>query len=180
VLIVFTDACKCLDVAVYCDNLGTGGDMSVPRIYLETTMFNFYHEKRTAPPYLELKAEVHRIFELIKDGEYEPYTSLYAIREIDNEKDREKRERMAALVSEYGIKILDETDEAEHLAALYVQEQAISPAWKTDATHIAIATVSGLDFIVSLNFTHIARPWTIERVRRVNRRERYPSSLLHL
>jgi hypothetical protein len=26
---------------------------------------------------------------------------------------------------------------------------------------------------VSLNFTHIVRPWTIERVRRVNRRESY-------
>jgi hypothetical protein len=90
-------------------------------------MFNFYHEKRMAPPYLELKAEVHRIFELIKAGEYEPYTSLYTMREIDNEKNQEKRERMAALISEYGIKILDETDEAEHLATLYVQEKAISP-----------------------------------------------------
>jgi hypothetical protein len=58
---------------------------------------------------------------------------------------------------------------------LYVQEKAISPAWETDAVHIAIATVSGLDFIVNLNFTYIARPWTIERVRRVNRREGYPS-----
>jgi hypothetical protein len=26
---------------------------------------------------------------------------------------------------------------------------------------------------VSLNFTHIARPWTIDRVRRVNGRENY-------
>jgi hypothetical protein len=46
----------------------------------------------------KLKAEVHRIFELITDGEYEPYTALYAIREIYNEKDRGKRERIAALM----------------------------------------------------------------------------------
>ena len=51
--------------------------MTIPKIYLETTMFSFYYEKRTVPPYLELKAEVHRIFELIKAGEYEPYTSLF-------------------------------------------------------------------------------------------------------
>jgi hypothetical protein len=147
--------------------------MNKPKIYLETTMFSFYHEKRTAPPYLELKAEVCRIFELISAGEYEPYTSLYAMREIDNEKNQKKRENMAALISEYAITVLDETDDADRLAALYVQEKAISPAWRTDAAHIAIATISGLDFIVSLNFTHIARPWTIERVRRVNRREGY-------
>jgi len=36
-----------------------------------------------------------------------------------------------------------------------------------------MATVNGLDFIVSLNFTHIVRTWTIERVRRVNKREGY-------
>jgi hypothetical protein len=35
--------------------------MIIPKIYLETTMFSFYYEERTAPPYLELKAEVHRI-----------------------------------------------------------------------------------------------------------------------
>jgi hypothetical protein len=148
--------------------------MDKPKIYLEITMFSFYHEKRTAPPYLELKAEVRRIFDLIKAGEYEPYTSLYAMREIDNEKDQEKRERMATLIPEYAITVLDETDDADHLAALYVQEKAISPVWGTDAAHIAaIATIGGLDFIVSLNFTHIARPWTIERVRRVNKREGY-------
>jgi hypothetical protein len=52
---------------------------------------------------------------------------------------------------------------------------------------IAMTVVNGLDFIVSLNFTHIARPWTIERVRRVNFREGYkpigiykPSEVLEL
>jgi hypothetical protein len=44
--------------------------MDKPKIYLETTMFSFYYEERTAPPYLELKAEVRRIFDLIKAGEY--------------------------------------------------------------------------------------------------------------
>jgi hypothetical protein len=104
--------------------------MEVPKIYLETTMFSFYYENRTHGRYQELKGQVHQIFDRIKAGEYEPYTSLYTMREIDNEKDREKRERMAALVPEYGVKVLDETDEADQLAALYVQEKAIPPRGK--------------------------------------------------
>jgi len=120
--------------------------MNVPKIYLETTMFSFYHEKRTSP---------------------------YTIREINNEPDYEKREKMKALISEYNIVILPINEEIERLAALYVQEKAIAFAWTTDAAHIAIATYNGLDFIVSLNFTHIVRPWTIERVRLVNKRENY-------
>jgi hypothetical protein len=42
-----------------------------------------------------------------------------------------------------------------------------------DAAYIAMTTVNGLDFIVNLNFTHIAKAWTIDRIRRVNRREGY-------
>jgi hypothetical protein len=143
------------------------------KIYLETSMFSFYYEERTAPPYLELKAEVRRIFELIKAGVYEPYTSPYAIKEINDEKNQEKREKMKGLVSEYGVVVLPITEEIERLAGLYVQEGAVSPAWATDAAHIAITTINGLDFIVSLNFTHIVRPWTIEKVRMVNTHENY-------
>jgi hypothetical protein len=147
--------------------------MEKSKIYLETTMFSFYYEERTAPLYLEHKALVRRIFDLIKAGEYEPYTSPYALDEIAKETNRTKREQMTALVLDYGVKILDETDEAIRLAALYIREKAVSPAWALDAAHIAMTTVNGLDFIVSLNFTHIARAWTIDRVRRVNRREGY-------
>jgi hypothetical protein len=80
---------------------------------------------------------------------------------------------MTALVFDYSVKVLDETDEVIRLTALYIREKAVSPAWATDAAHIAMITVNGLDFIVSLNLTHIARTWTIDHVRRVNRREGY-------
>jgi hypothetical protein len=80
---------------------------------------------------------------------------------------------MWQLVTDYDVRILPDDDEAKRLAALYVQEGAIPPAYTTDAAHIAITTFNGLDFIVSLNFEHIARPWTVERVRRVNVREGY-------
>ena len=146
--------------------------MSVPKIYLETTMFSFFHETRTTPPYPELKAEVHRIFALIKAGEYEPYTSTITTNEIDNTEDQDKREKMWALIEEYGIIILETSSEVEDLTACYIKERVVSPSWTTDAAHIAISVVCGIDFIVSLNFTHIARPWTIEHVRRINMREK--------
>ncbi|GHV80778.1 hypothetical protein AGMMS49944_25690 [Spirochaetia bacterium] len=147
--------------------------MSIPRVYLETTMFSFYYEERPQADYQEYRAQVRRVFDRIKAGEYEPFTSPYALDEMAKETDPEKRGKMAALVTEYGVKVLDETDEVTRLAALYIQEGAVSPAYETDATHIAMTTANGLDFIVSLNFTHIARPWTVERVRRVNKREGY-------
>ena len=147
--------------------------MDKPKIYLETTMFSFYYEERQQEDYPKYKAQARKVFELIKTGEYEPYSSPVTLQEIARELDPVKREKMAALVVEYGVKILNESDETSRIAALYVQEGAISSAWERDAVHIAMTTVNGLDFIVSLNFTHIARTWTIEHVRRVNMREGY-------
>ena len=147
--------------------------MEKPKIYLETTMFSFYHETREHGEYPKYKAQVQEVFALIKAGEFEPFTSPIMIAEIINNKDLEKREQMAELVSGYGVQVIDESDEVSRIAALYIQEGAISRAYEIDAAHIAMTTVNGLDFIVSLNFTHIVRPWTIERVRRVNKREGY-------
>jgi hypothetical protein len=134
-------------------------------------MFSFYHEKRSMPPYLELKAEVHRIFDLIKAGEYEPFTSTFTTNEIDGIADQEKRAKMWRLIDDYGITVLDTSPKVERLAVMYIQEGAVTSSWTTDASHIAITAVYGLDFIVSLNFTHIVRAWTVERVRRMNLRE---------
>jgi hypothetical protein len=47
---------------------------------------------------------------------------------------------------DYGITLLEVSPEAERLAALYIQEGAVSAAWETDAAHIAMTTVNGLDF----------------------------------
>jgi len=147
--------------------------MEKPKIYLETTIFSFYHETREYGEYPKYKAQVREIFERIKAGEFEPYTSIFVMDEITKEKNTEKLGKIQELIAEHDINFLEVTDEADRIAGLYVEEGAISPTWETDAAHIAMATVNGLDFIVSLNFTHIVRTWTIERVRRVNKREGY-------
>jgi len=161
--------------------------MDKPRIYLETTIFSFYYGSEVTPEYKQYKADSRAIFGKIKNGEYEAFTSLFTTDELADEPNGEKRLEMLALIPEYSIKVLYPTDETQRLTELYIQEGVVSPAWETDAAHIAMTTVNGLDFIISLNFTHIVRPWTVERVRKVNYREGYkpigiykPSEVLEL
>lgn len=157
------------------------------RIYLETTMFSFYYGRETTPEYRKHKADVRAVFDLVQSGKYEAFTSSLATGELTDEPDEEKRRKMLALIPKYNVRVLFPTEETERLAELYIREEVVSPAWETDAAHIAMTSVSGLDFIISLNFTHIVRPWTVERVRRVNFREGYkpigiykPSEVLEL
>ena len=147
--------------------------MEKPKIYIETSVFSFYHETREHGEYPTYKVQVREVFDRIKDGEYEPFTSIFVIDELAKEKNLDKLKKIRELIADLGVTFLEVTDEVERMAILYIKEEAVSPAWETDAAHIAMATVNGLDFIVSLNFTHIVRTWTIERVRRVNKREGY-------
>jgi hypothetical protein len=143
--------------------------MDKPKIYLETTIFNFPFAD-DAP---ELKADTIKLFEEIKAGKYEPYTSIYALDELENTLQIDKLKKMRGLIDEYSITLIHGSREAERLATLYLAEGVINKKFMIDALHIAITTISGLDFIVSLNFRHIVKQKTILETAIINEREGY-------
>jgi hypothetical protein len=117
----------------------------------------------------------------------DPYTSEYVLQEIRDTTEQGLRLKMLEYITKYEIKDLGQSDEAERLAALYLEAKAVPATYPTDAAHIAMTAINGLDFIVSLNFQHIVRPWTIEKVDAINEREGYkhigiykPSEVLEL
>jgi predicted nucleic acid-binding protein len=142
--------------------------MKVPRIYLETTIFNFYFAD-DAP---ERKRDTLKLFEEIKAGKYEPFTSIFVLDEI-KEAPEPKRSQMSDLITKYNVLNLPANNEVERLAEIYVREGIIPAKYETDALHIAAATVHGLDFIVSYNFKHIVKRKTIIMTGVVNARENY-------
>jgi predicted nucleic acid-binding protein len=145
--------------------------MAVPKIYLETTVFNFPFAD-DAPEY---KQDALDLFAAIKGGKFEPYTSEYVTGEIDNTENLEKREKLKALISEYDLTLLSKNDEAERLAGIYLANDAVKATYPTDAVHIAMTAVSGLDFIVSLNFQHIVKQKAIVETGRINVQQGYKS-----
>ena len=123
--------------------------MCKPKIYLETTMFNYYFDtERDAHP-----ATV-KLFQEIKAGKYEAYTSTYVIDEIIKANEP-KKSNMLALIAEYDIAILKDSIDARQLADIYVKEGIIPVRYRYDGLHIACASVNDLEYIFSLNFKHI-------------------------
>ena len=136
--------------------------MRIPKIYLETTMFNYYFE-----PEREAYADTVKLFEEIKEGKYQAYTSVYTIAEIE-EAPIEKAKKMTDLITKFGIIILDASEEAETLAEAYLKQGIIPPGSIVDAQHIAEASISDIDMILSLNFRHIVRKKTVTMTGLVN------------
>ena len=133
------------------------------KIYIETTLFNFYVDGNSG----DAHTETVKLFKEIASGKYEAYSSDYVIDELERAPE-EKREKMLNLFSQFGIKVLGSDTAADKLADLYVSEGIIPLKYRTDGLHIAIATVNSLDMIVSMNFQHIVKRKTVKMTGAIN------------
>jgi predicted nucleic acid-binding protein len=149
--------------------------MRTPTIYLETTIFNFPFAN-DAPQY---QADTLKLFAEIKAGKFEAFTSEYVIQELEDTKDTVKLEKMKTLIAEYGITVVSASAEIRRLAGVYVSAGIIPERFIADAVHIAAATVTGLDYIISLNFRHIVKHKTIFETEFINTREGYKRVFIH-
>ncbi len=66
------------------------------------------------------------------------------------------------------------TKEATKLAELYISEKVVGKTSKADCQHIAIATISKVDVLVSWNFKHIVNLRRIRGYNSVNLKNNYP------
>jgi hypothetical protein len=143
------------------------------RLYLETTMFNYYFDKER-----DGHVDTVKLFEAIGRKEYEAYTSIYALTEIEDTPDEVKRGKMLSLVDEYHVTVLNISDESMRMADLYIAEKIIPEKYRTDGAHIAMASIHGLDCVLSYNFQHINRLKTKMLTGRVNRVEGYKEIII--
>jgi len=125
--------------------------MRKPKIYLETTLFNFYFDTDR-----DAHADTVKLFEEIADGKYEAYTSSHVLDELEKAPPN-KRDMMLRLINIFEIFVFGFNEEAERLADIYVEEGIIPVKYRTDGLHIATAAVNDLDMIISMNFQHIVK-----------------------
>ena len=121
------------------------------KLYLETTVFNYY---------INTDRDGHhdtvQLFDEIRQGKYDAYTSEYVVIELQQASEP-KRTKMLDLINEFGIKVIPFNEKAEQLSDLYVTNNVIPERFRFDSTHIAVASVHGLDYVISYNFRHINR-----------------------
>ena len=143
--------------------------MRKQRIYLETTLFNYYFEEDRGIDHINTVL----LFGEIAAGKYEAFTSAYVVEELERAPDEDKRSKMLGLITKYGITVLNESDEAVKIAEIYTEKGVIQRKYMADCLHIAIATVHGLDMIVSKNLEHIVKDKTIRMTTDINVQKGY-------
>ena len=138
--------------------------MAKKKVYVETTVIS----DATALPINDLVLMGRQISSRkwwnAAIGRFELYCSEVVKREAARGDPGAAKRRLEAMEE---MPELFATPQALALAERLILDKAVPKEYPDDALHIAIATVSGMDFLVSWNFKHIANAETIPLVKRI-------------
>jgi predicted nucleic acid-binding protein len=117
------------------------------KIYLDTSVFSAFFDDR-APDRKSLTVEFWRNL-----AGYECSTADLAVQELRQTNDLHLRAKMESLL--VGLNIIPVTDEMKILAEKYINAGAFTQTMYNDALHVAAATLTRQDVLVSWNFRHL-------------------------
>jgi hypothetical protein len=136
-----------------------------PRVYVETTVISYL----TALPTRDLVRAAHQQITTewwARRDAFELFVSDAVIEEMRLGDEAAARRRLGAAD---GIARLATTLEAQALAKALLREAALPTKAAIDAVHVAVATVSGMNYLLTWNCTHIANAVTRPRIETVCR-----------
>ena len=135
-----------------------------PRLYLDTSVFGGFYDD-------EFSEHTIPLFERISRGEFILIYSTITQEELENAPTQVK-----TLVRNLKMEFTEYVElnaEAIELATCYIQENVVGKTSFADCLHIALATLSKADYLVSWNFKHIVNIQRIKGYNFVNLKKGY-------
>ena len=123
------------------------------RLYMETTIPSYLTSRPSRDLVIAGHQQVTKDWWEKRSDAFEIYISQLVIDEASAGDPDAARQRMLVIRD---FAILDITPEVGHLAAALLASGVIPRKAATDAAHIAIAAVHGIDFLLTWNCVHIA------------------------
>lgn len=134
------------------------------RLYIDTSVFGGYFESE-----FELWTKI--LFERISKGEYKLIYSRLTDIELSNAPQKVKE--LALSIPAKQMEMIEINAEANELADNYLAEKVVGETSRADCLHIALATISNADILISWNFKHIVNVNRIRGYNSVNYRKGY-------
>jgi len=139
------------------------------KCYLDTSVFNF----ALADRWIEEQRATLEFIRLSQKGEFETYISSLVIDEIAATPDEGKRKKLFHVLNNLQPIEFPLDASVESLVSAYLAARIIPEKARNDAIHIAAATVSNLDIIVSWNQEHMVKVKTRIGINAVNKLNGY-------
>ena len=127
-------------------------------VYADTSVFGGAFDEEFLSPSIEF-------FEEVKKGCFHLVTSAIVMKEIESAP-KQVQEFFSIIIA--NAEIVDLTQEVLELRQAYLDANILTPKSMDDATHVALASVSHCDMIVSWNFRRIVHFEKIPKYNAVN------------
>ena len=134
------------------------------QIYVDTCVFGGILDS-------EFSLATKRFFDLVRRGEYHLVVSSLVVLELTYAP--EPVRTLFADLQEY-MTVVDPDEATLVLQRGYLEAGILTPKWSDDALHVALATTSRCDLIVSWNFKHFVNYRRIKLYGMVNVSQGYP------
>lgn len=136
----------------------------VESVYVETSIFSFYHERRTAPAVVAMRDWTRQWW----DGNRERYdvaTSTAVLAELDT---GSLPHRADALAMALRLPAIPVADEIREIVEVYINHRVMPNDPVGDALHLALASFHKFDYLLTWNCEHLANANKFGHIRRVN------------
>jgi predicted nucleic acid-binding protein len=133
--------------------------MAKLRVYIDTSVFGGFFDD-------EFSHSSRAFFDFLAQGRAIALLSDSLVAELAAAPERVQDLLERSLT--FDTERVEVTPEAEALRDAYIGNAVLPPRWSEDALHVAQATLSRADVIVSWNFRHLVNPVRIQGFSRVN------------
>lgn len=123
-----------------------------PKVYIETSIPSYLTSWRSRDLIAAANQEITKEWWDSRE-QFDLYISALVIQEAGAGNPEAAQKRLEQLD---GIPELNITDEVENFADVLIQKVPLPEKARIDALHIAVATLSGMDYLLTWNCTHIA------------------------
>ena len=144
------------------------------KLYFDTSVVS-YLDQQDSP---EKMADTHRLWELVKAGEFDVYLSEITTAEV-NGCQEPKKSLLFSYLDQVEYALIETTERTVEIAQRFIDLGVLRPKSFDDAQHIASAIVGGCDVIVSWNFKHIVNHKTMMGVKAITALEGFGDVVIY-
>lgn len=133
-----------------------------PAVYLETSVVGYFTARPSRDIVTAARQSLTREWWEETKERFDVYISVLVVEEakVGNPEAAQMRQQAIA-----GLPIIEINEAAERLAKRLLTRKLIPEGSAEDALHIALATVHGMDYLLTWNFRHINNAEMKERIR---------------
>lgn len=141
-----------------------------PKLYIETSTISYLVARSSRDLIIAANQQVTHEWWDARRSEFDLYVSQIVIDEASEGDQEAAQQRLDKLKD---IPLLELKIEALHLADKFIQQQALPAKASQDALHISVATIYGMDYLLTWNCKYIANAVIVKKISRIAAQQGY-------